>query len=511
MPFDAHKNFAYSTVVVAPSPASSGTSLTVQGSTGTRFPAVPFNAVVCPFGQVPVPTNAEVVRVTSIVGDLFTIVRTQEGSAARTIVAGDQIFAAITAKTLTDIETALNSGGTYVLLNSVTEQDGGTGKLTLTDLTVANNLILTGTNNIKTLTSSIVNPDLHILTGSYTGQHRGGDIIITAATITDNTVGAKGGDITLVAGSNTSQLGGNINLVLGDSFTQIDSSIVIKENNGTVLGTINQDGADFYFAIRSDNLDIRVLDGFGSPGSKHIFTDEDKLHIYSPHVDFNNSTCTFVTGFTSNADCVIEGTLATHRLTCNGIAVAKHIDFGGGYYITTDEDLMYFNASTTFQGPSTTFEGDIFFDTNVGIGTSSATASLDVRGTFKFESMSFSKPTSTSYLIDLSNPASSLTIAAVLGFDLWSDGGSISLRADSGYNILLDTYGQVRIGDNGGSYVTIQDGHVKIPNGASLYVNNIKVVGSQGAAVADATSTSDIVAQFNTLLARIRTHGLIAT
>lgn len=38
-----------------------------------------------------------------------------------------------------------------------------------------------------------------------------------------------------------------------------------------------------------------------------------------------------------------------------------------------------------------------------------------------------------------------------------------------------------------------------------------KVVGAQGAAVADATGTGDVVAQLNALLARLRTHGLIAT
>lgn len=44
----------------------------------------------------------------------------------------------------------------------------------------------------------------------------------------------------------------------------------------------------------------------------------------------------------------------------------------------------------------------------------------------------------------------------------------------------------------------------------SYQVDGVKVVGNQGAAVADATGTGDVVAQFNTLLARLRTHGLIA-
>lgn len=104
MSYDAHKNFAASVIVTPPTPASSGTSLTVSVGTGAIFPAVPFNATVWPTGVVATITNAEVVRVTNISGDTFTISRTQEGSSARSILAGDQIAATITTKTLTDVE-----------------------------------------------------------------------------------------------------------------------------------------------------------------------------------------------------------------------------------------------------------------------------------------------------------------------------------------------------------------------------------------------------------------------
>ena len=43
MSFDAHKNFAYSTVLTPPSPASSGTQVTVASGDGSKFPAAPFN------------------------------------------------------------------------------------------------------------------------------------------------------------------------------------------------------------------------------------------------------------------------------------------------------------------------------------------------------------------------------------------------------------------------------------------------------------------------------------
>jgi hypothetical protein len=101
---DAHKNFAYSTVLVAPSPATSGTSLTVFTGQGALFPAAPFNAVVWPTGTNPLASNAEIVRVTAIAGDVFTITRAQESTTARTVLIGDNIAASITAKTLEDVE-----------------------------------------------------------------------------------------------------------------------------------------------------------------------------------------------------------------------------------------------------------------------------------------------------------------------------------------------------------------------------------------------------------------------
>ncbi len=104
---DAHANFAYSNVLVAPSPAASGTSLTVQDGTGRLFPTPPFNATVWPTGAQPISTNAEIIRVTSLIDGVMTIERAQEGTSARSIIVGDQIAATITAKTITDMEIPL--------------------------------------------------------------------------------------------------------------------------------------------------------------------------------------------------------------------------------------------------------------------------------------------------------------------------------------------------------------------------------------------------------------------
>lgn len=101
---DAHTNFAVSEVVTPPSPATSGTTLTLLAGHGGRFPVAPFNATVWPAGGSPDPTNAEILRVTSRVGDVLTFLRAQEGTTAQPIDIGFQIAATITVKTLTDVE-----------------------------------------------------------------------------------------------------------------------------------------------------------------------------------------------------------------------------------------------------------------------------------------------------------------------------------------------------------------------------------------------------------------------
>lgn len=50
-----------------------------------------------------------------------------------------------------------------------------------------------------------------------------------------------------------------------------------------------------------------------------------------------------------------------------------------------------------------------------------------------------------------------------------------------------------------------------INTSGEFLIGGTKVVGAQGAAVADATGAGDVVAQLNTALARLRAHGLIAT
>jgi len=102
--YDSHLDFAYSTIATAPSPASSGTSLTVTAGQGALFPSTPFNATVWPAGIQPTTTNAEIIRVVYVNTDTFTITRSQESTSARSILITDQIAATISQKTLNDVE-----------------------------------------------------------------------------------------------------------------------------------------------------------------------------------------------------------------------------------------------------------------------------------------------------------------------------------------------------------------------------------------------------------------------
>ncbi len=154
MALDDYKNFAYSTVATAPSPATTGFTLVVQSGDGAKFPTPPFNATVWPSGSQPTTANAEIVRVTSIATDTFTLSpgsdprAQQEGSSVRSIVVGDQVAATVTAKLFTDLEANyINSWSPAIAVSA------GTGVQTL-----AANSSTTGTGSIYAFPMTIPFP-----------------------------------------------------------------------------------------------------------------------------------------------------------------------------------------------------------------------------------------------------------------------------------------------------------------------------------------------------------------
>lgn len=107
---DARANFAFSTVATAPSPATSGTTLTVATGHGARFPTAPFNVTVSPVNgtREQIASGSEIVRVTNKgAGDNWTITRAQESTSARSIIVGDEVALTPTKKMFDDIDRVL--------------------------------------------------------------------------------------------------------------------------------------------------------------------------------------------------------------------------------------------------------------------------------------------------------------------------------------------------------------------------------------------------------------------
>lgn len=112
--YDLKANLAYATVAIAPSPALSGTQLTVASGLGALFPTAPFNCVLYPpynpttgANRNPLAATAEIVRVTNRTGDVFTITRAQEGTSAKSITAGWQIANTASALSFTQIQDSI--------------------------------------------------------------------------------------------------------------------------------------------------------------------------------------------------------------------------------------------------------------------------------------------------------------------------------------------------------------------------------------------------------------------
>lgn len=105
---DNYKNLALAQIATPPAPPASGTSLTLAAGQGAYLPTPPFNATVFGGASFPSPTTAEIIRVTAMVGDVATIVRQQENTAARTILPNDYVAATFTTKFITDLTDSAN-------------------------------------------------------------------------------------------------------------------------------------------------------------------------------------------------------------------------------------------------------------------------------------------------------------------------------------------------------------------------------------------------------------------
>lgn len=104
-----HTDLSIVPISVAPSPATSGTSLGVTDANASLLPNIyPWWALVKPTGEAPNRSNSEIIKVTngssSSGTTTFTIVRAQgvPATTARTIIIGDDILEVHTAQRQTD-------------------------------------------------------------------------------------------------------------------------------------------------------------------------------------------------------------------------------------------------------------------------------------------------------------------------------------------------------------------------------------------------------------------------
>lgn len=103
--YDTPGNLAYSAIVTAPSPATSGTSVVVTTGVGSSFGIGP--AVLAPANTTPTKANSEIVYVSSVSGNTLTIARAQESTTAKAVTTSWVIFQAYTTKLQLDIWNAI--------------------------------------------------------------------------------------------------------------------------------------------------------------------------------------------------------------------------------------------------------------------------------------------------------------------------------------------------------------------------------------------------------------------
>lgn len=285
MAYDAHKNFAISSVATAPSPATSGTSLVVHTGDGALFSTPPFNCTVWPSGAQPTITNAEIVRVTNISTDTFTITRTQESTSARSIAIGDQIANSISVKVLTDVENnkVEKSGDTMTGSLNVEQTTG----VSLSGNTVLVQRTVTGSNttsddylriddSASTNTNNTANM-LHIVGSStvannlFTGSYHVNAYLLRLDSVRPGVFAGSPFWIDYLGTIGSDDPNGNLYFNTGTRFTTADfgesflnlaASLVVQGQQGLTLKTYSGGNGDVTIApAGSGNINITPTTG----------------------------------------------------------------------------------------------------------------------------------------------------------------------------------------------------------------------------------------------------------
>ena len=199
------KDFAAGIVVTPPSPATTGTSITLRAGDGGTFPPVPFYVTATPPGNLTTLGTSEKLLVTAVSGDTFTITRAQSPTTAKSITAGWIIANAIYTADVTSSNIVMDEvlTGTINGSNTVFTTSNPFSSILVfkNGITLhagaGNDYTITGQNQITFATAPQVTTPATVLTATYI---MGSSVMINGSNslITDETPSGA------VNGSNTS-------------------------------------------------------------------------------------------------------------------------------------------------------------------------------------------------------------------------------------------------------------------------------------------------------------------
>ncbi len=224
------KDFATSTVLTAPSPADSGTTLVVQAGHGTRFPSAPFYVTAHPPSELPTLDNAEKLLVTTKSTDTFTITRGEGDTTAKSIEAGWRISNSIYLDDFPIVD-ATSVAATGAVMDGDFSSNGlmqrtGAGTYSVKGVPTGD---VVGTSDTQTLTNKTLTAP--VLSGTVTGTYTIGGTPTFPSTVVSTT-----GTQTLTNKTLTTPKINTITEATSEAGVTVDG-VLLKDGHVTIQGS----------------------------------------------------------------------------------------------------------------------------------------------------------------------------------------------------------------------------------------------------------------------------------